>query len=112
MKKEVYKAVGFFQEYRDRNGIGSEEWFDSYEEAYNYANQEWNNLVSSDKKSYLTDIAAIFYAETRYVPEWLDVTNEEALEDWLLEAFPADGCYNSAPLPEVAPYEFYDFLEE
>lgn len=110
--KENLKVVGFFCEYRDANGTGSEEWFDSYEEALAYANRKWNVLVNSDLNSYLNDGGSLFYAETRYVPEWLDVTNAEALEDWILEEFPEGGCYNGTQHPEVAPYEFCDFLDK
>ncbi len=59
-KLQNYKKVFVFDEYRDRAGSGSQEYFDSLEEAINYARKEWEHLADSDKKSYLNDPAGYF----------------------------------------------------
>lgn len=55
-----YKKVFVFDEYRDKAGNGSQEYFDSLEEAVDYARKEWEHLADSDKKSYLNDPAGYF----------------------------------------------------
>lgn len=55
-----YKKVFVFDEYRDKAGVGSQEYFDSLEEAINYARKEWEHLAKSDKQSYLKDPAGYF----------------------------------------------------
>ena len=65
-----YKKVFVFNEYRDRAGSGSQEYFDSLEEAIDYAKKEWEHLADSDKKSYLNDPAGFFMVtETEVVKE-------------------------------------------
>lgn len=55
-----YGEVFVFNEYRDRTGSGSQEYFDNPKEAINYAKKEWEHLADSDKKSYLKDPAGFF----------------------------------------------------
>ena len=55
-----YKKIFVFDEYRDRAGVGSQEYFDNPNEAIDYARKEWEHLADSDKKSYLNDPAGCF----------------------------------------------------
>ena len=55
-----YKKVFVFDEYRDKAGNGSQEYFDSLEEAINCAKKEWEHLAKSDKESYMKDPAGFF----------------------------------------------------
>lgn len=55
-----YKKVFVFDEYRDRAGSGSQEYFDSLEEAIAYAKKAWEHLAKSDKQSYSKDPAGHF----------------------------------------------------
>ena len=64
-----YKKVFVFGEYRDKAGSGSQEYFDSLEEAIDYARKEWEHLADSDKKSYLKDSAGHFMVTENEVIE-------------------------------------------
>lgn len=55
-----YEEVFVFNEYRDRTGSGSQEYFDNPKEAIGYAKRAWRHLAKSDKESYLNDPAGFF----------------------------------------------------
>lgn len=55
-----YEEVFVFNEYRDRTGSGSQEYFDNPREAIGYAKRAWRYLAKSDKESYLNDPAGHF----------------------------------------------------
>ena len=75
MKKYV------FHEYREKWGLGSEEVFDSEEDAVKYANDEWNKMCDSDKKTYLNDDCGEFRVyEIEITAEQFEQYNNEELE--------------------------------
>lgn len=55
-----YEEVFVFNEYRDRTGSGSQEYFDNPKEAIGYAEKQWGHLTKSDKESYMKDPAGFF----------------------------------------------------
>lgn len=83
-----FKKVFVVDEYRDSWGIGSQEFFDSEEEAIRYAGKEWDRLCDSDKKTYLNDKSAWFIVTENEVIEENDefVVNTESLRT-IWEAF-------------------------
>ena len=75
MKKYV------FHEYRDKWGLGSEKVFDNEKEAVKYANDEWNKLFDSGKKSYLNDDCGEFRVyEIEITAEQLEQYNNGELD--------------------------------
>lgn len=68
-KLRNYKKIFVLDEYRDKAGNGSQEYFDSLEEAINYAKKEWEHLSGSDKLSYLRDPAGFFRVTENEVVE-------------------------------------------
>lgn len=64
-----HKKVFVFNEYRDRASSGSQEYFDSLEEAINCAKKEWEHLAKSDKESYMKDPAGFFMVTENEVIE-------------------------------------------
>lgn len=55
-----YKKIFVFDEYRDKAGVGSQQFFDNLEEAVDYARKQWEHLAKSDKESYMKDPAGFF----------------------------------------------------
>lgn len=51
----------FFNEYRDKAGIGSVKKFDTKEEAIAYCMKEWEHFNTNDKEAYLHDPCGRFY---------------------------------------------------
>lgn len=76
-------------EYRDSAGIGSHKVFNSKEEAVKYADEEWYNLVDSDKESYFKDPAPLFYVglfnACEYEGKWLISSGESEIAKNYLE---------------------------
>ena len=55
-----YKKVFVFNEYKDKAGSGSQEYFDNPRDAIAYAKKAWEHLAKADKQSYLKDPAGHF----------------------------------------------------
>lgn len=79
-----YKKIFVFDEYRDKAGVGSQEYFDNPNEAIDYAKKQWEHLAKSDKESYMKDPAGFFM-----------VTENEVIEE--------DGDY----YPSLEPLEIF-----
>ena len=65
----------FFNEYRDKKGVGSNKMFATKEEALQEAKDYWDRLCFADKRSYIDDPRGEFY-----VAEFPLVWDEDELE--------------------------------
>ena len=65
----------FFNEYRDKKGIGSNKMFPTKEEALAEAKESWGRLCDADKESYRNDACGEFY-----VAEFPLVWDEDEME--------------------------------
>lgn len=72
------RTVYFAEEYRDKAAIGTTEYFETIEEAIEYAKNEWSHLNDADRESYITDDNGIFHAGQKWqtwdddIEEWID----------------------------------------
>lgn len=71
------RKIYFAEEYRDKAGIGTTEYFSTAEEAIEYAKAEWRHLGEADKRSYITDDNGMFFAGQKWQ------TWDEDLEEWI-----------------------------
>ena len=68
-KLENYKKVFVFDEYRDKSGSGTQEYFDNLKESIDCARRAWEHLTKSEKQSYLKDPAGHFIVTENKVVE-------------------------------------------
>lgn len=72
------RKIYFAEEYRDKAGIGTTEYFNSADEAIEYAKDEWDHLNDADRKSYMNDSFSMFIAGQKWqtwdddIEEWID----------------------------------------
>lgn len=80
-----------FETYRDRGGIGSEQVFETKEEALKEAEASWYHLADCDKKIYKADDAGLYHVyEVELTEAELEAYNNGELEAPLSEYWSAD----------------------
>lgn len=67
----------FFEEKRDKGGIGSRTTYETREEAVKACVQAWEHMCEKDRKSYIKDPAPFFLVH------YSDCEWDEDFEDWI-----------------------------